>query len=91
MYTVVFSKNFKKSFKKIKQSHPRILNDFEKVVLLLRGGKKLDQKFRDHPLKGDLSLYRECHIRPDILMIYSFEKKECVILLIEIGSHSYLF
>lgn len=49
----------------------------------------LDHRFHDHPLTGNWNGYRECHVRPDWLLIYRIEGEE--LLLARTGSHSELF
>lgn len=51
--------------------------------------KKLPEKYRDHSLAGDYHGYRECHIKPDVLLIYRTDE-QCLYLA-RIGSHSELF
>jgi mRNA interferase YafQ len=50
--------------------------------------KKLDAKYKDHPLVGNWKNHRECHIKPDLLLIYRIEGN--TLKLIRIGSHSEL-
>jgi mRNA interferase YafQ len=50
----------------------------------------LQQRNRDHALSGNWSGHRECHARPDLLLIY--EKPNTTELrLLRLGSHSDLF
>ena len=49
----------------------------------------MPKKYCDHELKGNLKDYRECHIKPDLLLIY--EPNDKVIQLVRIGSHSELY
>jgi mRNA interferase YafQ len=50
----------------------------------------LEPRHRDHDLSGDWAGYRECHIKPDLLLIY--RKPDTVTLrLARLGSHSELF
>jgi mRNA interferase YafQ len=58
------------------------------VIKNLAQGKKLDSKYRDHPLTGNWRKHRECHIKPDLLLIYQMEGE--TLRLIRIGSHSEL-
>ena len=51
----------------------------------------MDRKHRDHALKGDFKGYRECHIKPDVLLIYKIEKDVLILVLADIGSHTNLF
>jgi mRNA interferase YafQ len=59
------------------------------VVYKLLNGIELDYKYKDHQLKGSLKEFRECHIKPDLLLIYSIEHN--ILELVNIGSHSELF
>lgn len=61
------------------------------VVIELQKGNTLDRFYRDHSLSGDLSTFRECHLLPDLLLIYEVDKKLNEIILHKIGSHSELF
>lgn len=59
------------------------------VIRVLAAGESLPAKHRDHHLKGEWSKYRECHIRPDLLLIYRIEGEK--VMLARLGSHSDLF
>ena len=59
------------------------------VIECLRQGKALDSKHKDHPLSGVYIGFRECHIRPDWLLIYYVEGD--VLTLTATGSHADLF
>ncbi len=49
----------------------------------------LEQSLYDHPLKGKMLYFRECHIEPDWLLIYQI--KDDYVIFIRTGSHSDLF
>jgi len=53
------------------------------------GGVPLDEKYKDHMLKGEYASFRECHVKPDLLLVYKIDSN--VLKLVEIGSHSELF
>lgn len=55
----------------------------------LMNGTPMPEKHHDHALTGNWAGFRECHIKPDLLLIYSVENGE--IELVRIGSHSELF
>ncbi len=79
---------YKKDFKKL------IKNGFDdsvlnKVILSLRKKEPLDPQFQDHALKGKWKLFRECHIKADILLVYLVRGDE--LILVRLGSHSELF
>lgn len=82
------TKRFKKSYKKLhlKDSDEAIYID---VVSKILNGIPLDEKYNDHFLKGNPQQYKECPLKPDLLLIYRIYRDE--VQLIDIGSHSYLF
>ena len=51
----------------------------------------LDDKYYDHALSGDYSDFRECHVKPDWLLVYSVDDEELELFLFRTGSHSDLF
>ena len=57
------------------------LSLLDEVVDTLRQGKQLDSKYRDHG-------FRECHIKPDWLLIYLIENEILTLTLVDTGSHS---
>ena len=59
------------------------------VIKLLREGKPLPLKYRNHKLSGNLKDYWECHIEPDWLLVY--KKTATDLLLYAMGTHSDLF
>lgn len=61
------------------------------IILKLSNGDSLPAKNRDHALTGDYRGYRECHISPDWLLIYSLSDVLKVVKLVRTGSHSDLF
>ncbi len=88
MLKLEYSTRFKKDIKRYqyKQDVIDALND---VVKLLVHKKKLPEKHSDHFLKGDYVGHRECHIKPDVLLIYKvYEDK---LAMERLGSHSELF
>ena len=93
MYKITRSKDFENSISRLFQSGIKtsLKEKIEKTIDLLAEGNKLPQSYKDHQLKGKLSLYRECHIKGDLLLIYRIEKENLILILINIGSHSQLF
>jgi mRNA interferase YafQ len=81
---------FKKDFKKYRYNEA-VLDEFEEVVDTLRIKKKLIEKYLDHPLTGNYNGMRECHIKPDVLLIYWISEEAQTLYLERIGSHSELF
>ena len=91
MFKVTHSKRFKKDFRKLARSGDFDLKHFNAVVNQLASGLGLSAKYRDHQLKGELKEFRECHLAPDLLLIYSKEAEVLTLFLFRIGSHSELF
>ncbi len=63
----------------------------DSIVDKLLQGIPLDEKHKDHPLKGDWDGFRECHIQPDWLLIYLVEDDILILTLIDTGTHADLF
>ena len=91
MYTPISTKDFKKSLKKIERSGLYNSSEIEKVINIISSGRKLGTKYQDHALTGKMSIYRECHIKSDLLLLYQIKKDKLVLLLININNHSNLF
>lgn len=91
-YDVVYSTKFKKALKKlIKQG--KDINELFDIIDKLANDEKLNMKYKNHSLVND-KYYKdcnECHINPDWLLIYRYNKDKLLILLIDTGSHSELF
>ena len=86
------SSMFKKDYRRaIKGQYQKTLDTkLTAILTALANDQPLPQKHRDHSLSGNWSNYRECHITPDLLLIYS---KPCdkILKLVRLGSHSNLF
>lgn len=87
MLTVKFTTAYKKSYKLMKK-RGKNLSLLEEVIDTLRQGKALEERFRDHELKGNRKGFRECHIQPDWLLIYLIEDDILTLTLVDTGSHS---
>jgi mRNA interferase YafQ len=59
------------------------------AIDLLASDRALPHRYFDHSLSGEWSGFRDCHIRPDLVLIY--EKPDGHTLrLVRLGSHSEL-
>lgn len=87
-YSLLRANSFKRSFKKRKLSDEEELAYIE-VIYKLLNAEELQEKYRDHSLKGNYQGFRECHIKPDLLLVYRI--KNDTLELADIGSHSDLF
>ncbi len=93
MRTIERSSAFKRDYKRVK-AMPRHNKDVDllvpTVVALLLVDQVLPEGNRDHALSGDWAGYRECHIKPDLLLIYRKPDAD-TLRLARLGSHSELF
>lgn len=90
-YKVISTKRFRKDLKKQLLSRKITKSDFDTVIDFLVHEKKLPPKHCDHALKGDWKGFRECHLKPDLLLVYRQDKDLLILSLIRLGSHSDLF
>jgi len=89
MLTLDYSSQFKKDFKKItKLSIPDII-EVGNVISTLQKGLILEAKYVDHALVGNWNGFRDCHIKPDLVLIY--RTHEAYLQLARIGSHNDIF
>ena len=63
----------------------------ETVLDKLLNGCPLEAAHRDHALTGDYAGFRECHIKPDWLLVYKIERDRLVLVAQRTGTHSDLF
>lgn len=76
MLEIEYSKSFKKAFKKLNDNEKKLTKD---IIWQLANNEELASKYKDHALIGSYKGFRECHIKPDLLLIY---KKQNEILLL---------
>ena len=81
---------FRKDYKLAKRRGLN-LQLLESVIDDLLQEKTLDAKYKDHALTGNYIGFRECHIQPDWLLIYSIDKNRLVLTASRTGTHSDLF
>lgn len=92
MRTIEYASAFKKDFKRVKASprHKDVEVLLKGVLQLLVADEPLPVSQRDHALTGNWSGYRECHLKPDLLLIYKKPNDE-TLRIARLGSHSELF
>ncbi len=90
-YEIVRTRRFKTAFKRVKQLKGFKQDVFEEVVTALAEGKKLKKERKDHQLTGNLRDFRECHLAPDILLVYQIDDGVLVLTLVSVGNHAQLF
>ena len=84
-YTTKFRRDLKREVK----TDPKLQALLEPVISDLREGKVLPEKMKDHPLSGEWKDHRDCHVKPDLLLIYKTDEE--AVTLVRLGSHSELF
>lgn len=91
MRTIEQTSQFKRDYKReAKGPHRQTLgNDFSVVITTLANDLPLAEKHRDHALTGDWKDHRDCHVKPDLVLIYR-KPSENVLQLVRLGSHSEL-
>jgi mRNA interferase YafQ len=83
---------FKRDYKREKRGrHGEDLDALlSAVILALADDEVLPPSLRDHPMVGRWSGFRDCHLKPDLLLICGKPDGE-TIDLVRLGSHSELF
>ena len=87
-YRFAFTSKFKKEYRKLSAKN---MEDVDKIIQRLLNGEKLEEKYHDHQLSGTLKDFRDCHIHPDLVLIYKIEEDILLLTAVNIGSHSNLF
>ncbi len=94
MYRIFPSKDYIKSYKKLKRSgylSAKVKKNLEFAIDTLAAGENLPPEYKDHQLSGELKKYRDCHIKGDLILIYQIKEDQLILVLAELGSHSELF
>ncbi|MBS9781007.1 MAG: type II toxin-antitoxin system YafQ family toxin [Gammaproteobacteria bacterium] len=89
MLDIVKTKDFKRDIKKLKKTDASIVNIVQKVVYMLINKQPLPDKYKDHALKHNWQGFRDCHIKPDLVLIYKITDN--TLELHRLNSHSNLF
>ena len=88
MYEIFRTNVFKKDYKKLNNKDKELVKN---TIKLLANGEKLPQEFKEHKLIGNYLGCKECHIKPDLLLIYRINDDILELALVRVGSHSNLF
>lgn len=88
MREIVSTTQFRRDAKRI-QKRGLDLGELREIARRLAAGDALQARHRDHKLAGNYVGYRECHVKPDWLLIYRITKDELV--LVRTGTHQDLF
>ena len=90
MFEVVLSNRFRKDLKLAAKRGLR-LDELNTIVNQLAAGQTLPERNRDHALTSDYIGFRECHIRPDWLLVYRVDGDALELFLFRTGTHTDLF
>ena len=84
------AKSFKTDIKKLNKKEK---NDTKEVVLKLQKDEPLEEKYYDHALHGNYEGVRECHVHPDLLLVYkkTDDGNIYILSLLRISSHTNIF
>jgi mRNA interferase YafQ len=91
MRTIKRTARFKKDYKREAKGHhgPSLDRDLLVVVRQLAADEHLPERLRDHALTGDWKDHRDCHVKPDLVLIYRKPDAD-TLELVRLGSHSVL-
>ena len=80
---------FKRDYKREKKADRQLEGVLDPVLTSLVNDMPLAEKHVDHAMSGNWKDYRDCHIKPDLVLIYQKPDKDSL-RLVRLGSHSEL-
>ena len=91
MRTIRQSGQFKRDLKRESKGQYRkqLQSDFIAIVAALAADEPLEPRYRDHALTGEWKDHRDCHVKPDLVLIYR-KPDDVTLQLVRLGSHSEL-
>ncbi len=91
MWTIEYTTKFKRDYKRESKGvyKKTLAIDLKLIIQLLEKDVVLPANYYDHALIGDWKDHRDCHIKPDLVLIYRKPDKT-TLQLVRIGSHSQL-
>lgn len=92
MRTIERSTAFRRDYKREARGRYRktLESDLRAVLVALASDIPLEPRYRDHDLSGNWAGYRDCHIKPDLVLIYRKPDSD-TLRLARLGPHSELF
>lgn len=86
-----YTRQFKRDYKREKKGRHRTTLDADLYFILsaLLKDQLLEPRYRDHALTDDWKDHRDCHIKPDLVLIYQKLRTD-TLRLVRLGSHSKL-
>ncbi len=91
MRTIERTRRFKRDYKRESRGRHRAYLDsiLVPVVEALANDRPLEPRHHDHALSGDWRDFRDCHVKPDLLLIYQKSGAD-ILRLVRLGSHAEL-
>ncbi len=92
MRRISHGRAFRRDYRREKRGQygRRLDEELEAVLQLLANDLPIPSRYRDHPMHGSRAGERNCHIRPDLVLIYA-KPNSSDLNLIRLASHSELF
>lgn len=90
MLNRIFTRQFSRDLK-LAVRRGKDLGKITKVIDLLCTQEPLPPNLRDHALSGDYAGYRDCHVEPDLVLIYRIVEDQLQLICFRLGTHSDLF
>jgi mRNA interferase YafQ len=92
MRTIEWTTAFKRDYKRTLTTprHKDIQTLLPAIAALLANDRPLEERHRDHGLGGNWKSHRECHLKPDLLLICKLSDEQ-TLRLVRMGSHGELF
>ena len=88
MREIVRGSQFKRDVK-LAERRGKDMAKLRELIQLLAEGNPLPLRYRDHALSGDWKHYRDSHIEPDWLLLYTIDGND--LYLVRTGTHADLF
>ena len=85
-YTTSFKRDVKRAVRRGKS-----IEKIKTVVSILCSQRPLPPSLRDHPLSGNYAGFRDCHVEPDLVLIYRIVQNQLQLVCMRLGTHSDLF
>ncbi|MCI8424882.1 MAG: type II toxin-antitoxin system YafQ family toxin [Adlercreutzia sp.] len=90
MLEIVTTSKFRKDARRMKKRGAD-MGELKRVIDTLAAQEQLSERHRDHALTGPYVGFRECHIKPDWLLVYAIDNDQLILTASRTGTHSDLF
>lgn len=94
MYSLKRTKAFDKDIERDIRSGRYKQDEFVRlsdVISKLQNLEELEKEFLNHQLRGEMKEYRECHIKPNWLLVYAYDHPQTTLELARLGTHTQIF